>query len=121
MSNIPPWLQHKIAARYPDAKRELMKFAEWIVTELVQLDLVEGPPKRESLPPELAKYHRFRDVERMYYFDLMKACDGRVTRAAKLSGMPRCTIYNKIKEFKLHDLLLTVRRKQPDYNKLYKG
>lgn len=90
---------------WPDNVRELenaIEFAycfaegEEILPEHLQLKLTKEKPVIEE-----KKIMTLKEAEAQAVKDALKHSDGNVTRAAKLLGIGRNTLYGKIKEFKL--------------------
>ncbi len=52
-------------------------------------------------PTELAAFPTWAEVERDYLTRLLEACDGKVVLAAKVSGIPRASLYRKVAELGL--------------------
>jgi transcriptional regulator of acetoin/glycerol metabolism len=106
-SKCPDWLRAKIISRY-NAGDALFEFAGFLIDELVELEILEvriaylpEEPTRETL--ELIKrWNRWKDLERMYITDLVRAAKGNLKAAAQVSGLSRATIHNKVEEYKLH-------------------
>ena len=68
---------------------------EMIVLEDVR-DLVSEPPSTELLADAAARHLSLDQVERGYIRKILDACDGNVSRAARILGIDRRTMYRKL-------------------------
>ncbi|QGZ39427.1 two-component system C4-dicarboxylate transport response regulator DctD [Pseudoduganella flava] len=100
---LPTWTGERMAQwqanDWPGNVRELRNFAERLVLGVVPAPApamgTEAPPQGASLPERLDAYER-RLIEAE-----LSAADGNVSLAADRLGVPRKTLYDKLKKFQL--------------------
>lgn len=86
---------------WPGNVRELRNFAERIVLGLVEQSIIDDPiaPSSADFDPSLPV--RVETYERMLIMQALKASAGNVARASERLGVPRKTLYDKIKRAQL--------------------
>ncbi|CUI05212.1 sigma-54-dependent transcriptional regulator [Massilia antarctica] len=99
---VPQWSSQQMsqwqAAEWPGNVRELRNFAERLVLGIVAApapDAAPAPGTALSLPQQLDAY------ERDLIADALDAVDGNVSTAADQLGVPRKTLYDKLKKYQL--------------------
>jgi two-component system C4-dicarboxylate transport response regulator DctD len=98
---LPKWTGERMAqwqaGDWPGNVRELRNFAERLVLGVAPAPAAgaEAPPQGTSLPERLDAYER-RLIEAE-----LSAADGNVSLAADRLGVPRKTLYDKLKKFQL--------------------
>jgi len=98
---VPAWTAQQMAqwqaAEWPGNVRELRNFAERLVLGLVAADTVRGAvqPAAPTLPEQLDAY------ERKLIESALDAVDGNVATAADRLGVPRKTLYDKLKKYQI--------------------
>ncbi|MDQ1922961.1 sigma-54 dependent transcriptional regulator [Massilia sp. CCM 9206] len=99
---VPQWSSQQMsqwqAAEWPGNVRELRNFAERLVLGIVAAPApvaVAAPGAALSLPQQLDAY------ERELIANALDAVDGNVSTAADQLGVPRKTLYDKLKKYQL--------------------
>ncbi|MDQ1813986.1 sigma-54 dependent transcriptional regulator [Massilia sp. CCM 9210] len=99
---VPQWSSQQMsqwqAAEWPGNVRELRNFAERLVLGIVAAPapvVVAAPGAALSLPQQLDAY------ERELIANALDAVDGNVSTAADQLGVPRKTLYDKLKKYQL--------------------
>ncbi|WP_370662639.1 sigma-54-dependent transcriptional regulator [Massilia frigida] len=99
---VPQWSSQQMsqwqAAEWPGNVRELRNFAERLVLGIVAApapDAAAAPGGALSLPQQLDAY------ERELIANALDAVDGNVSTAADQLGVPRKTLYDKLKKYQL--------------------
>ncbi|MDM5180732.1 sigma-54 dependent transcriptional regulator [Massilia sp. DJPM01] len=99
---VPQWSSQQMsqwqAAEWPGNVRELRNFAERLVLGIVAApapDAAPAPGGALSLPQQLDAY------ERELIANALNAVDGNVSTAADQLGVPRKTLYDKLKKYQL--------------------
>ncbi|QPI53035.1 sigma-54-dependent Fis family transcriptional regulator [Massilia antarctica] len=99
---VPQWSSQQMsqwqAAEWPGNVRELRNFAERLVLGIVAApapDAAPAPGTALSLPQQLDAY------ERDLIANALDAVDGNVSTAADQLGVPRKTLYDKLKKYQL--------------------
>jgi transcriptional regulator with PAS, ATPase and Fis domain len=64
--------------------------------------LVEDLPLQRKSPNNIVSNHvKLEDIEKSHIEKVLRESDGNITRAAKLLGIDRVTLYNKLKKYKI--------------------
>ncbi|MCE3603938.1 sigma-54 dependent transcriptional regulator [Massilia sp. P8910] len=99
---VPQWSSQQMsqwqAAEWPGNVRELRNFAERLVLGIIAApapDAAPAPGTALSLPQQLDAY------ERDLIANALDAVDGNVSTAADQLGVPRKTLYDKLKKYQL--------------------
>lgn len=96
---VPAWSAAQMAqwqARdWPGNVRELRNFADRLVLGVVETTPLPEARDEDSLP------HRVDAYERMLIADALAANDGNVAATAELLGVPKKTLYDKLKKYQL--------------------
>ena len=96
---IPQWSTAQLAewqARdWPGNVRELRNFADRLVLGVVDNALPDTQEAQTALPQRVDAY------ERMLIADTLSKCDGNVSATADRLGVPKKTLYDKIKKYQL--------------------
>jgi two-component system C4-dicarboxylate transport response regulator DctD len=96
---VPQWSAAQMAdwqARdWPGNVRELRNFADRIVLGVAEISAPDAAPGAGALPQRVDAY------ERMLIAEALAACDGSVAAAADRLGVPKKTLYDKIRKYQL--------------------
>jgi two-component system, NtrC family, C4-dicarboxylate transport response regulator DctD len=96
---VPQWTAAQLAdwqARdWPGNVRELRNFADRLVLGVVENALPDVQAGNDALPQRVDAY------ERMLIAEALGKCDGNVAAAADRLGVPKKTLYDKIKKYQL--------------------
>jgi two-component system C4-dicarboxylate transport response regulator DctD len=96
---VPHWTPAQLAqwqARdWPGNVRELKNFAERLVLGLENDSASPQPPLASSLPQQVDSY------ERLLIVDALKKTNGSVSMASEHLGIPKKTLYDKLKKYQL--------------------
>jgi two-component system C4-dicarboxylate transport response regulator DctD len=96
---VPQWSAAQMAdwqARdWPGNVRELRNFADRVVLGVAETGAADADSGAGSLPQRVDAY------ERMLIADALAACDGSVAAAADRLGVPKKTLYDKIRKYQL--------------------
>jgi len=80
----------------------LLSRSNVIGAELLHFDQTAGTASRRPSEPEGLRSETLEDVERQHIMSVLKAAEGHVERAAARLGVPRSSLYAKLKRFGIH-------------------
>ncbi|VEA65853.1 (S)-limonene 6-monooxygenase [Serratia plymuthica] len=115
MKKIPPQVSPQAMAclsawHWPGNVRELENLVERMVNlcEGLQIDVGDLPEEitRERTDPEAAPSARLEDNERTHIMQVIESSGGNLRQAARMLGLSRTTLYNKINKWQIDLTLL---------------
>ena len=102
---VPSWtsaqMQHWQAQAWPGNVRELRNFADRLVLGVAQLDGSAPDPTPPTGLPGHALADKMDSYESTLIAEALKRCDANVAEAAEQLGLPKKTLYDKIKKYQL--------------------
>ena len=102
---VPSWtsaqMQHWQAQAWPGNVRELRNFADRLVLGVAQLDGSAPDPTPPTGLPGHALADKMDNYESTLIAEALKRCDANVAEAAEQLGLPKKTLYDKIKKYQL--------------------
>jgi hypothetical protein len=109
---LPRWLELKMLERFPLQRTEVRMLAEYILGELVRLDMADNIRALQEEPGRLTHApikQLIFELETRYWPQALRESNGSIQKLMQISGASKAGCWDKIHQFKLEELLKTLR------------